>query len=172
MQLFVVDLDLPQSKKALKYRKKDVGNKFIGIVFVAVIIAVSVFVLWIGFSKGNVDTGGIDLPNYAYRTNAITQSYIGSVQEKVLFEYMPCYCGCVDMSHLPYNHRFLRDCFYDDTGKFTEHASGCNTCIDIATQIYSMYREGASPLEMRNAIDNKYSVGNYPPPTNTPMPPN
>ena len=162
---------MPKSKKALKYRKNEGGNKFIGIAFVAVLIGVSAFALWMISGQGKTDTGGIDLPNYAYRTTAITQSYIGALQQKVLFEYMPCYCGCVNMSHLPYNHRFLRDCFYDDDGKFTEHASGCNTCIDIATQIYSMYREGASLLEMRNAVDNKYSAGNYPPPTNTPMPP-
>lgn len=162
---------LVKSKKFLKYRKKDTGNKFIGIVFVGVIIAVSAFAVWMFSAQGDENTSGIDLPSYAYRTNAITQSYMGSVMQQTLFEYIPCYCGCADMDHLAYNHRHLRDCFYDDSGEFTQHAAGCNTCIDIGTTIYSMYKEGSSLLEMRNAIDTKYAVGNYPPPTPTPMPP-
>lgn len=157
---------MPKFRKDLKHRKKETGNKGIGIAFLAVVVGVSAFALWATSSQGNVDKGGIDLPNYAYRTTAVTQAYVASVDQPLLFESMPCYCGC-GMSE---GHRYLKDCFYDDNGQFTQHGASCNICIDIATTSWSMYREGASLLEIRNAIDAIYTADNYPPPTNTPMP--
>jgi hypothetical protein len=158
-------------KRNRRNKRDEGGNKTIGIIFFVILIGIGSLAVWYATARSTVDTGGIDLPNYAYRTSAVTQSYVAAVSEQVLFEYMPCYCGCVDMSHLSYNHRHLRDCFYDDSGKFSEHAAGCGTCIDIATTIWSMLSQGSSPTEIRNAIDSSYSGGNYPPPTDTPMPP-
>ena len=159
-------------KRAIKNKKKEKGNTALGVVFLVVIVGVGALAIWVATSRANVDTGGIELPNYAYRTTAVTESYIAAVRLQTLFEYIPCYCGCVDMSHLPYDHRHLRDCFYDDAGQFTQHAAGCGTCIDEATTVWSMVRDDAQPIDIRNTIDNRYSNGNYPPPTNTPMPPN
>ena len=159
-------------KRSIKRKTEEQGNRALGLVFLVVIVGVGGIVIWAATSQNRVDAGGIDLPNYAFRTSAITQSYVASVKLQTLYEYIPCYCGCVDMSHLPYNHRHLRDCFYDDAGEFTSHAASCGTCIDEATLVWSMYRENARPSEIRSIIDNKYSTGNYPPPTKTPLPPN
>lgn len=158
-------------RRSIRHKKKEKSNTALGIIFLVVIVGVGGSVFWITTSRGDVDTGGIDLPNYAYRTTAVTQAYIASVKLQTIFEYIPCYCGCVDMAHLPYDHRHLRDCFYDDLRQFTQHAAGCGTCIEEATLVWRMFRDNASPMEIRNAIDNRYSTGNYPPPTNTPLPP-
>ena len=158
---------MTKPKKSLKHRKRETGNKGIGIAFFVVLVAASGFALWATSSQGNVDTGGIDLPNYAYRTTSVTQAYVASVDQPQLFEYIPCYCGC----GMSADHRYLRDCFYDDYGQFSQHGANCNICIDIATTSWSMYREGASLLEIRNTIDNKYATGDFPPPTKTLMPP-
>lgn len=147
-------------------KKEDQGNKLIGIGFVVVIAAVSVFVLWSATTVGNNDNkGGIDLPNYALRTTAVTQGYVAAVELPSLFEYVPCYCGCGGVGHM-----YLRDCFYDDLGEFDQHAAGCSTCIDEALTIWNMNKQGSSLLQIRNFIDDKYTALGYQP-TNTPMPP-
>jgi hypothetical protein len=158
-------------KRRFKLKKKETSGTTIGIIFLVAIVAVGGLIFYYAASRNEPNTGGIELPNYAYRTAAVTQGYVASVELKNLFEYMPCYCGCADMSHLAYNHRHLRDCFYDDAGEFSQHAAGCSTCIDIATMVWSMVNNGATPIDIRNMIDNQYSAADYPPPTNTPLPP-
>ena len=151
-------------KRDLKY-KKEKGNKLIGVGFVVVIVAISVFVLW-SATTGRPDvTGGIDLPNYALRTTEVTQGYVAAVELPSLFEYIPCYCGCGGIGHM-----YLRDCFYNEVGEFDQHASGCNTCINEALTIWNMNKQGASLLQIRNTIDAQYTALGYSP-TNTPMPP-
>jgi hypothetical protein len=96
----------------------------------------------------------------------VTQGYVASVQLPYLFEHIPCYCGC-DAN----NHKHLRDCFYDDSGVFTQHAAGCGICINEASIAYSMARDNAKPIDIREYIDSIYSNGDYPPATKTPFPP-
>ena len=138
----------------------------VGIIFIVVLVAAGGFALWATYSQGTVDTGEIELPNYAYRTTAVTQAYVAAVDQPLLFEYIPCYCGC----GMSADHQYLRDCFYDDNGQYSQHGANCNTCVDIANTSWSMYKDGSSILDIRNYIDNKYSAGDYPESTKTPMP--
>ncbi|MFQ6134454.1 MAG: PCYCGC motif-containing (lipo)protein [Nitrososphaerales archaeon] len=158
-------------RRRVSKRKNDKSNTIFGAVFLAVIILVAGLVVWAAATRGEADTGGVELPSYAYRADVITQAYIASVKLGALFEYIPCYCGCADMPHLPYPHKHLRDCYINDLGQFIPHAASCNTCIEEATIVWTMFREDAKPIEIRNAIDEKYSRGGYPPPTPTPLPP-
>jgi len=161
-------LELTQISK--KYRKTKnnefKGNRLLGISLLGVIVLLGTLAVWWGTSRASVDTGGIELPNYAYRTTEVTQGYIAAVEMPDLFDHIPCYCGC-DAN----NHKSLKHCFYNDNGEFTQHAAGCGICIDEAKIAYTMARDNEKPIDIRKFIDDKYSIGGYPPPTNTPLPP-
>ena len=124
-------------------------------------------------SANKAETAGVQLPSYAYATPELTQAYVTAVNLPDLFEHMPCYCGCANMvmGASTLNHKHLRNCFIKDDGSFEPHAAGCNTCVDIANLAYDMYKNNQKPIDIRNAIDQRYSTGQYPPPTKTLMPP-
>jgi len=144
-----------------------------------IVIVVIAFIAVIGglvyglTSASKTETAGVELPSYAYSRPELTQAYVTAVKLGDLFEHMPCYCGCANMvmGASTLNHKHLRNCFIKDDGSFEPHAAGCNTCVDIANQVYDMYNNNKRPIDIRNAIDQRYSTGQYPPSTNTPMPP-
>lgn len=151
-----------------KRRSNEQGNRIIGIIFLFLLVGVGALAIWFMATQGEVNSSEVELPAYAYRTTAVTQAYVASLEQPSLFEFIPCYCGC----GMSVGHDHLRDCFYNDYGEFSQHAAGCNICVDEAITIWRMYRQGSSLLEIRNTIDDQYSGGDYPEPTITPIPPN
>ena len=156
-------------------RSSDVENKG-KTVSIVVIIA---FIVGIGglifllTGANKAETAGVQLPSYAYASPQLTQAYVSAVKLGDLFEHMPCYCGCSNMvmGASTLTHKHLRNCFIKEDGSYEPHAASCNTCVDIANQVYDMYKNNYKPIDIRNAIDQRYSTGQYPPPTKTPMPP-
>ncbi len=162
-------------KRSVTHKKKEQSSTTLALIVLGVVVVGGGLIFWVSAERGNVDTGGINLPSYAYMTPELTQGYVGAVKLGQLFEYMPCYCGCAEMAHLAVPHRNLRNCFVKDDGTFEQHAASCSTCVDIAIQVMAMARNNARPIDIRNAVDQKYTTGAnagmYPPPTPTPMPP-
>jgi hypothetical protein len=103
----------------------------------------------------------VQLPSYAY-TNPITlKAYRFATEHPEILEQIPCYCGCGGIGH-----ESLRECYIDDNGEYTNHASFCDICIGEASKVQDYLAQGMSLKEIRQRIDSEYSK--YGPPTNTP----
>jgi hypothetical protein len=105
------------------------------------------------------------------RPMAVTQAaYEFAARHPEVLQYVPCYCGCERAGHGG-NH----DCFVgarDANGKVTwdSHGYGCAICIDVAYTAMQMHNSGASPTQIRAAVDQKYGA-RFPSATPTPKPP-
>ena len=105
------------------------------------------------------------------RPMAVTQAaYEFAARHPEVLQYVPCFCGCERGGHNG-NH----DCFVhsrDANGNVTwdSHGYGCAICIDVAYTAMQMHNSGASPTQIRTAIDQKYGK-QYPTKTPTPLPP-
>ncbi len=86
-----------------------------------------------------------------------------------VLKVLPCYCGC----GLTSGHKNNLDCFIlgqDQAGsvQFDEHASFCQTCLDIARDAKRLVAEGKSLPEIRAYVDQAH--GSKGPGTDTPKP--
>jgi hypothetical protein len=104
-----------------------------------------------------------EFPEFVYSSSKVESGYRLAVENQQLFTRMPCYCGCGAMPEDP--HRNLLDCFVNDDGSFDSHASGCDVCLDIASDVVQWRAEGKSVAETRSLVDAKYQ--DYGPSTNT-----
>ncbi len=101
----------------------------------------------------------------------VQQVYEFAARHPEVLQYVPCYCGCERAGHNG-NH----DCFVKTRaadGRVTEfdaHGFGCAICIDVARDAMTLSRSGASPADIRAAIDTKYGT-RFPSATPTPQPP-
>lgn len=145
----------------------------IGIRIAAAALAVGVVAggafLWV--SAGGGDTAstsmaaqpGGDLPAFARSSSATLAGYQAAVANQDLFKQMPCYCGC-GMHAIA--HRDLKECFIKPDGTWEQHASACQTCVNIAGDVMALKGQGLSTKDIRQNIDAKYSK--YGPSTDTP----
>lgn len=103
-------------------------------------------------------------PSYAYASSLSLESYraAANLPSEVL-KSIPCYCGCVT-SEPP--HGSLQDCFYEQDGSYSEHAASCDLCGKIVLDVRAAHERGEELKDIRNQIDNGYSV--YGRPTETP----
>ncbi len=114
-------------------------------------------------SKG-VGKAEADFPSFVYASELSLKSYRTAMEmpESVRTQ-IPCYCGCAGF---PTPHRYLKDCFLNPDGTYTDHASGCDLCGKIALDAAAQHEEGKALKEIRANIDAKYSE--YGRPTDTP----
>jgi hypothetical protein len=106
---------------------------------------------------------GGEMPAFARSSSVTLAGYQSAVDNQDLFKMMPCYCGCG--MHAQAHHN-LKECFIQPDGTWQEHASSCQTCVNIAADVMSMKGQGLSAKTIRQNIDAKYSK--YGPSTNTP----
>lgn len=76
-------------------------------------------------------------------------------------EHIPCYCGCGQFN----DHKSVHDCFVNAKGQYDDHASGCQICVDIASQVQQLAARGMDVKTIRTRIDQQFSQ--YGSPTNT-----
>lgn len=88
---------------------------------------------------------------------------------KELLEHMPCYCGCGAEGHQSSFECFVHEVGTDGSVTWDSHGITCGTCLLIARDAMKLQKEGKTPLEIRNIIDEQYKEG-YAEPTATPMP--
>jgi hypothetical protein len=146
-----------------------------GIAAVAVVVAViaggvALLVTTGGATGGGPSSSGSvaaqasgELPAFAHTSSATLAGYQAAVANQDLFTKMPCYCGCGMHATA---HRDLKECFIKPDGTYESHASGCRTCVDIATDVMTLRGQGLSAKDIRQNIDAKYSQ--YGPSTDTP----
>jgi hypothetical protein len=104
-----------------------------------------------------------ELPSFAHTSSATLAGYQAAVANQDLFTKMPCYCGC-GMHAIA--HHNLEECFIKPDGTWEEHASACQTCVNIAADVMAMKGQGASTRDIRQSVDAEYSK--YGPSTDTP----
>lgn len=112
----------------------------------------------------------LELPDFAYKTVRVEDSYTFAVNNQDKVMYLSCYCGCADMQHTDrlIQHKSLKDCYLKPDGSYEPHASECKLCNDITLEARDLLMAGNSLKEVRKIIDDKYSgrgVG-----TNTSLP--
>jgi len=100
-------------------------------------------------------------PSFVYANSGSLEAYrAAAFLPAEVTTKIPCYCGCRGQ------HKYLRDCFYNQDGSYTDHAAGCDLCGKIAVDVRAEYEKGTDVKTIRAIIDAKYSV--YGEPTDTP----
>lgn len=105
------------------------------------------------------DLAKVVWPDYVTEAgDDVKELYEFQVTHGELMRYMPCFCGCGRDN----GHRSNRDCFIkavnaDGTVEFDTMAPGCGICLGVTRQAKEMLAQGASPREIRAAIDHQYA---------------
>jgi Protein of unknown function with PCYCGC motif len=76
----------------------------------------------------------------------VAEAYAIAAKHSELLSHIHCHCGCESEE----GHKDLRDCFT------TEHASGCEICMDEARLAAEMQDSGLSTKEISAAIDARF----------------
>lgn len=97
-------------------------------------------------------------------------AYAYALARPDVLQWLPCYCGCNGMGH-----RSNLDCFFqrrEEKGFYAweEHASYCDICVQAANMAGEMLRHGSTMVQIRDAVDARWSGGSAPG-TDTPRPP-
>lgn len=125
--------------------------------------------VWSGLADytGLASGGKVSFPGYV--DDSLRDAYQFAVDKPAVLRALPCYCGC----GLTSGHRSNLDCFIagtqaDGAVVFDDHASYCQTCLDIARDARDLLAEGKSLKEIRATIDERH--GGKGPGTDTPKP--
>ena len=100
----------------------------------------------------------------------VQQAYEFAARHPEVLQYVPCYCGCERVGHTANHSCYVKSRAAD--GRVTEwdtHGLGCAVCIDVAVDALTLFKSGARPRAIREAIDKKYG-SRYPSSTPTPRP--
>lgn len=161
-------------KKKKKSRGEKGGGRKVPVygVVAVLLLGVGAYYLFSGSSQSLEEKSkDVTFPTYAQKNSATLKAYQIAVAEPELLKAIPCYCGCAGVRNEQYpdGHKNLYNCYLDDEGRFTSHASYCTICINEALESYEMLKDGKSLREIRESIDSKY-FGKYGMPTPTPVP--
>jgi hypothetical protein len=117
---------------------------------------------------GGVAAGtAVTYPKYV--SADLKDAYQFALERPDVLRALPCYCGC----GLTIDHKSNLDCFVagqDKSGAihFDDHASYCQTCLDIARDAKRLIAEGKRLPEIREYVDRAH--GQKGPATDTPKP--
>ena len=92
-------------------------------------------------------------PKYVHIHNAVLAGYKIAVEEPQLLAKFPCYCFCEEMGHKNLAYCFLKK---GVLGKFDEHASTCNICINQAMRAFLWNELGVPEEDMLKAFKEIY----------------
>lgn len=76
-----------------------------------------------------------------------------------VLQYVPCYCGCESLGHSGNHDCFVRSRDANGRVQWNDHGTHCTVCIDVARDAMLMSNSGASPAQIRAAIDQKWGAG-------------
>ena len=110
-----------------------------------------------------------NFPTFVYATEKSIAGYQAAIAHRDTVAWVPCYCGCGQ------DPRFknLLDCFVTAENKWDAHASSCEICLDESLDVAKLRAQGNTMVEIRGAINAKYSRYGRPtdtPPLQTPAP--
>lgn len=114
------------------------------------------------------------LPRVSYQPSRpmaiVQQVYEFAARHPEVLKYVPCYCGCERIGHDGNHACFVRS--RSTSGQvlqWDEHGIGCAVCLDVGRDAMTLFGGGATPRQIRAAIDKKYGSV-YPSSTPTPQP--
>ena len=87
----------------------------------------------------------------------VTAAFHFAAEHPEITSYVPCFCGCQQGGHKG-NH----DCFVKsraangDVTEWEPHGVECAVCIDVATRSRQLLNSGASPADIRAAIEKEF----------------
>ncbi len=113
--------------------------------------------------------GSPAVPFPAFVTQTVQDGYQFALERPDVLKVLPCYCGC----GLNSGHKSNLDCFVNGVDKagavvFDDHASFCQTCLDIARDAKGLLAQGKTLPEIRATVDERNSSKG--PGTDTPKP--
>src|SRR5262245_33066353 len=73
-----------------------------------------------------------------------------------VLNYVPCYCGCEQLGHRGNHDCFVRSRDANGRVQWNDHGTHCTVCIDVARDAMLMFKSGASVIQIRAAIDQKW----------------
>jgi hypothetical protein len=101
----------------------------------------------------------------------ITSAYQFAAEHPEITSYVPCFCGCERQGHEGNTDCFVKSRAENgDVIAWDEHGVECAVCIDVANRSRQMHAAGASPRDIRTAIDKEFGT-TYPGKMPTPHPP-
>ncbi len=106
----------------------------------------------------------------SYVSSKVIDGYEFAVAHPEVLKVMPCYCGC----GLTQGHASNLGCYIlgvDKSGSvvFTDHATFCDICLEIARDARDLLQKGKSLAAIRSYVDRVH--GEKGPKTGTPLPP-
>jgi len=93
-------------------------------------------------------------PKYVYINEAVQTAYQIAIKNPGLLAKFRCYCFCEEMGH-----KNLAYCFLEKgaaQGRFDDHASTCNICVNQALMAFLWDEIGATEAEMQKAMKEIY----------------
>jgi len=92
-------------------------------------------------------------------SDKLTLAYQAAALLPEELKQIPCYCGCGESA----GHKSNFNCFIaeikEDEVVWDDHGTRCGICVDIALMSTSLLKEGKSPSDIRNTIDEMYGEG-------------
>ncbi|MDP2659444.1 MAG: PCYCGC motif-containing (lipo)protein [Dehalococcoidia bacterium] len=121
------------------------------------------------YTKNDVSRNSqVKFPTYV--SSKVRDAYEFALANPDKLQYMPCYCGC----GLEEKHGSNLNCYVsgvDQAGAvvFTDHATYCDICLEVARDTKRLVASGKSLKEIRTYMDQ--TNGSKGPATKTPLPP-
>lgn len=106
----------------------------------------------------------------SYVTSQVRDAYEFALANPDKLQYMPCYCGCgLEAKHTSNLSCYISGADASGAVVFTDHATYCDICLEVARDTKRLVADGKSLKEIRAYIDQKN--GQKGPATKTAMPP-
>ena len=106
----------------------------------------------------------LNLPDYAFTKPLIKEAYSYAKLSEDKLVGLPCNCGCMSdtAGHGRLHSRGLADCFMQGDiskgGKWDSHASECGLCYQDALYARSLYEQGKTKENIKEALEAKYAT--------------
>ena len=95
------------------------------------------------------------LPSYA-STPELARLYTFAYEHPEVLSYMPCTCGCGPIGHNSNWNCYVKGIDANGVVTFDEHATYCSICLEITSDVITLWQRGSPLSEIRDAIDAKY----------------
>jgi hypothetical protein len=82
-----------------------------------------------------------------YFTGKAAKAYTAAKEIPEVLDSLYCYCDCKKN----FGHKSLLTCHVD------QHSKYCGVCMDEAVMAYDMHKQGKGTLEIRRAVDKRFS---------------
>jgi len=134
----------------------DITKITIGLLVLTVIVVVVWYFLGPSHNSRDIQLeNDSNFPRYVYNSEKSLLAYRIAITIPDALKAVPCTCGCTVIGHTS-----SKDCFINDNGSYSPHASNCDICQDIAIDAFKLYKRGYSITKIQNILHKKYGTNN------------